>query len=298
LIDEFITYDLDLEIRLLLNSSMEKQIHIKLPAFSGGSNLVNITIKGLTFSYNSHKILDDLNVVIENSEILSLVGPNGSGKTTLIKCIDRILKPRGSILLDGRDLDRMSRQEVARQIGYVPQSSSTPLSTTVFDTVLMGRRPHIGWRVSDSDLGKVAEVLERLHLEALAMRDFSKLSGGQKQKVLIARALAQEPAVLLLDEPTSNLDMLHQLEVMESVSCLVKEKKISVVMAIHDLNLASRFSDKLVMLKEGKVYAAGEPKDLLSKTNIGRVYGIEAMVLDALGRPYIVPLRSLGGEIQ
>jgi iron complex transport system ATP-binding protein len=259
--------------------------------------LVNITIKNLTFSYNSHKILDDLNLVIENSEVLSLVGPNGSGKTTLIKCIDRILKPKGSILLDGKEIESMSRQDVAKQIGYVPQSSSAPLATTVFDTVLMGRRPHIGWRVADYDLEKVAEVLERLHLEDLAMRDFSQLSGGQKQKVLIARALAQEPSILLLDEPTSNLDMLHQLEVMETVSQLVKEKKISAVMAIHDLNLASRYSDKLVMLKEGKVYAAGEPRSLLNEANIGHVYGIEAMVMNAVGRPYIVPLRSLSGGL-
>ena len=259
--------------------------------------MVNITIKNLTFSYNSHKILDDLSIVIENSEILSLVGPNGSGKTTLIKCIDRILKPKGSILLDGQELEKMSRQEVARQIGYVPQSSSTPLATTVFDTVLMGRRPHISWRVTDFDLDKVAEVLERLHLEDLAMRDFSQLSGGQKQKVLIARALAQEPTVLLLDEPTSNLDMLHQLEVMETVSSLVKEKNISAVMAIHDLNLASRFSDKLIMLKNGKVYASGEPKVLLNEDNISQVYGIKAMVMNAMGRPYIVPLCSLGGAI-
>ena len=259
--------------------------------------MVNITIKDLTFSYNSHKILDDLNVVIENSEVLSLVGPNGSGKTTLIKCIDRILKPRGSILLDGLELERMSRQEVARQIGYVPQSSSTPLATTVFDTVLMGRKPHISWRVADSDLDKVAEVLEKLHLEDLAMRDFAQLSGGQKQKVLIARALAQEPAVLLLDEPTSNLDMRHQLEVMEIVRNLVHEKKIAAVMAIHDLNLASRFSDKLVMLKNGQVYAAGEPKALLNEENICRVYGIEAVVMNALGRPYIVPIRSSEGGL-
>ena len=254
--------------------------------------MVNITIKNLTFSYNSHMILDDINLVIENSEILSLVGPNGSGKTTLIKCIDRILKPKGSILLDGQEIERMSRQDVARKIGYVPQSSSSLLATTVFDTVLMGRRPHIGWRVEDEDLEKVAEVLEKLKLDDLAMRDFSQLSGGQKQKVLIARALAQEPAVLLLDEPTSNLDMLHQLEVMETVSTLVKEKKISAVMAIHDLNLASRFSDKLVMLKKGKIYAAGGPKALLNEYNIGNVYGIEAMILNALGRPYIVPIRS------
>lgn len=259
--------------------------------------MVNITIMDLTFSYNSHKILEDLNIVVGDSEVLSLVGPNGSGKTTLIKCIDRILKPKGSILLDGKEIESMSRQDVAKQIGYVPQSSSTPLATTVFDTVLMGRRPHIGWRVQDADLEKVAEVLERLHLEDLAMRDFSQLSGGQKQKVLIARALAQEPSILLLDEPTSNLDMLHQLEVMETVSRLVKEKKISAVMAIHDLNLASRYSDKLVMLKNGRVYAAGEPESLLNEANIGKVYGIEAMVMNAVGRPYIVPLRSLNGGL-
>lgn len=259
--------------------------------------MVKITIKDLTFSYRSNKILDDLNVVVNDAEVLSLVGPNGSGKTTLIKCIDRILKPKGSILLEGREIESMSQQEIARQIGYVPQSSSTPLATTVFDTVLMGRRPHITWRVSDADIGKVADTLELLNLQDLSMRDFAQLSGGQKQKVLIARALAQEPAVLLLDEPTSNLDMHHQLEVMETVSSLVKEKKISAVMAIHDLNLASRFSDKLVMLKEGKVYAAGEPKALLSEANMSRVYGIEAMVLNALGRPYIVPLRSLSGGL-
>ena len=259
--------------------------------------MIKIHIKGLTFSYNSHKILDDLSIAVEDSEILSLVGPNGSGKTTLIKCIDRILKPRGSILLGGKEIEDMSRQEIARQIGYVPQSSSTPLATTVFDTVLMGRRPHISWRVSDADLEKVAEVLERLHLEDLAMRDFSQLSGGQKQKVLIARALAQEPTVLLLDEPTSNLDMKHQLEVMEIIRRLVKEKNISAVMAIHDLNLASRFSDKLVMLKKGQVYAAGEPKALLNEANICKVYGIEAVVMNALGWPYIVPLRSLNGGL-
>jgi len=259
--------------------------------------MVKISIKGLTFSYNSHRILDDLNVSVEDSEILSLVGPNGSGKTTLIKCIDRILKPKGSILLDGKEAEHMSRQEIAKTMGYVPQSSTTPLATTVFDTVLMGRRPHIGWRVQDHDLNKVANVLEKLHLEDLAMRDFAELSGGQKQKVLIARALAQEPSVLLLDEPTSNLDMKHQLEVMETISSLVKERSISAIMAIHDLNLAARFSDKLVMLKKGQVYATGEPNALLNEANIGKVYGIEAMVLNALGRPYIVPLRSLNGAL-
>jgi len=255
--------------------------------------LVNITIKSLTFGYNGSMILDGLNLVVEDSEVLGLVGPNGSGKTTLIKCIDKILKPKGSILIDGRDIDTVSRTDLAKRLGYVPQSSSTPLATTVFDTVLMGRRPHISWRVSDSDLDKVADILGLLHLENLAMRDFSQLSGGQKQKVLIARALAQEPEVLLLDEPTASLDMKHQLEVMETISSLVKEKKISAVMALHDLNLASMFVDKLAILKGGKIYAAGEPIDLLNAKNIRDVYGVEAVVMNNLDRPYIVPLRSL-----
>lgn len=259
--------------------------------------MVNITIKGLSFGYNGSKILDGLDLVVGDSEVLGLVGPNGSGKTTLIKCIDKILKPKGSILLDGREIEAMNRQEIARCIGYVPQSSSTPLATTVFDTVLMGRRPHMSWRVSPADIDKVAEMIELLHLDDLAMKDFSDLSGGQKQKVLIARALCQEPEVLLLDEPTSNLDMKHQLEVMEIISSLVKQKKVSAVMAIHDLNLASRFVDKLAILKGGKIYAAGEPRDLISTENIREVYGVEAMVMNDLDRPFVIPLRSLNGGI-
>lgn len=255
--------------------------------------MVNITIKGLKFGYNGSRILDGLDLVIDDSEVLGLVGPNGSGKTTLIKCIDQILKPRGSILLDGIDMASIGRKEIARLLGYVPQSSSTPLATTVFDTVLMGRRPHINWHVSDNDIEKVSETLELLDLQDLAMRDFSQLSGGQKQKVLVARALCQEPEVLLLDEPTSNLDMRHQLEVMEMVSHLVKEKKISAVMALHDLNLAAMFVDKLAILKGGKIYRAGCPADLLNAENIREVYGVEALVMNDLDRPYIIPLRSI-----
>ncbi len=255
--------------------------------------MVNITIKGLKFGYNGSNILDDLDLEIEDSEVLGLVGPNGSGKTTMIKCIDRILKPRGSILLEGKKMETMSRIEIARRLGYVPQSGPAPLATTVFDTVLLGRRPHMGWQVSPSDLHKVTEVLDRLHLGEFALKDFCELSGGQKQKVLIARALCQEPSVLLLDEPTSNLDMRHQLEVLEIITTLVKEKRISVVMALHDLNLAARFADKLAILKNGKIYAAGDPADLLTARNIREVYGVEAMVMDILGRPYIVPIRSL-----
>jgi len=259
--------------------------------------LVKITIKDLTFSYGSNKILDDLNINVGDSEVLSLVGPNGSGKTTMIKCIDRILKPKGSILLNGgRDLQRMSRQEVATYIGYVPQSSSGVLSTTVFDTILMGRKPHMGWRVADEDIDKVVDAMKLLHVEKFALKDFSELSGGQKQRVLIARALCQEPEVLLLDEPTSNLDLKHQLGVLETVRDLIKKTNVSAIMAIHDLNLAARYSDTLVMLKDGKVHGIGEPDSLLTVDNIKTIFGVEAVIMNNLDRPYVVPIGSLNGN--
>ncbi|MGB3943988.1 MAG: ABC transporter ATP-binding protein [Methanothrix sp.] len=259
--------------------------------------MVKITIKDLSFSYGSRRILEDLNVVVGDSEVLSLVGPNGSGKTTLIKCIDRILKPKGTILLNGGvDLRSLSRQEVAKFIGYVPQSTTSSLTTTVFDTVLMGRRPHMGWRVTDEDIDSVVEMMKLLHVEEFALKDFSELSGGQKQRVLIARALCQEPQVLLLDEPTSNLDVKHQLEALDTVRSIVKKTEISAVMAIHDLNLAARYSDTLVMLKDWKVHAVGDPLTLLTKENIRTIFGVEAEVMTDLDRPYVVPIRSLNGE--
>ncbi len=260
--------------------------------------MVKITIKDLSFSYGSRRILDDLNLVVGDSEVLSLVGPNGSGKTTLIKCIDRILKPKGTIILDGgggRNLQSLSRQEVARFIGYVPQSTSSSLTTTVFDTILMGRRPRMGWRVAEEDIDRVVEVMRLLHVEEFALKDFSELSGGQRQRVLIARALAQEPEVLLLDEPTSNLDVKHQLEAMDTVRSIVKKTGVSAVMAIHDLNLAARYSDRLVMLKEGRINAVGDPISLLTKENIRTIFGVEAVVMKDLDRPYVVPIRSLNG---
>ncbi|HOO52988.1 MAG TPA: ABC transporter ATP-binding protein [Methanothrix sp.] len=255
-----------------------------------------ITIEGLSFSYGNKKILDGLEIAVGDSEVLSLVGPNGCGKTTLIKCICGILEPEGTILLGENAVGSMSRREVARYIGYVPQSATGVLSTTVFDTILMGRKPHMGWRVGDEDIDRVVETMKLLHVEEFALKDFSELSGGQKQRVLIARALCQEPEVLLLDEPTSNLDVKHQLEVMETIRSLVKRTGVSAVMAIHDLNLAARYSDTLVMLKDGKVHAIGDPFSLLTRENIRSIFGVEAVVVRDLDRPCVIPLRSLDGD--
>ncbi|MEM3356429.1 MAG: ABC transporter ATP-binding protein, partial [Candidatus Bathyarchaeia archaeon] len=169
---------------------------------------MNITVQGVTFSYRSAPSLANVSLTLEESEILGLIGPNGSGKTTLLKCMNKILEPKqGAILLNKRDVKKMSRLEVAKHIGYVPQTSvSNPTAIPVFEVVLMGRRPHIGWQSSEHDIAKVWDALKMLDIEHLAMRDFYELSGGEQQRVLIARSIAQEAKVLLLDEPTSNLD--------------------------------------------------------------------------------------------
>ena len=262
--------------------------------------MMKLKVKEVEFSYASEPALKDVSIEVAAAEILGVVGPNGAGKTTLLRCIDRILTPqKGCILLDERDIKKMNRMELAKKIGYIPQSASQVFPATVFDTVLMGRRPHLGWRASEKDIDKVLETLHMLHIEDLAMREINELSGGQLQKVRIARALAQEPDVLLLDEPTSNLDIKHQLEVMSIIKTIVKEKGISAIMAIHDLNLAARYADRIVMMNSGKIFSAGDPASVLTRDNIKQVYGVEANVNYNDGKPYIVPLRPIkqdGGE--
>ena len=256
--------------------------------------MVKLKIKDVGFSYASVPVLNGICIELTASEMLGIVGPNGAGKSTLIRCIDRILKPqRGSILLDGQDIKEMHLMELARKIGYIPQSASQVFPATVFDTVLMGRRPHLGWRSSEKDTEMVLETLQLLNIEEFAMRDINELSGGQQQKVFIARALTQEPEILLLDEPTSNLDIRHQLEVMDIIKNIVRERGISAIMAIHDLNLASRYADRIVMMNSGKIFAAGNPTSVLTPENIKHVYGVEVKVNNHDERPYIVPIRPV-----
>ncbi len=256
--------------------------------------LIKLQVKDLAFSYDSLPILDNIYIEAAPSKLLSIVGPNGSGKSTLLRCIDRILKPqRGSILLDRKEIMEMSRMEIAKKLGYVQQTYSRGFPTTVFDTVLMGRRPHQGWHTSEEDKEKVWEILRLLDIEEFALKFFTELSGGQQQKVLIARALAQEAEVLLLDEPTSNLDIMRQLEVMDIIKGLVKKEEVTAIVAIHDLNLASRYSDRIIMMKRGNIVAVGDPTSVLTAENIASVYGVETIVRKQSETPYIVPLRPI-----
>ena len=256
--------------------------------------IIKLAINHLWFSYNSHEVLRDFCLDIGDGKIVSIVGPNGSGKSTLIKCIDRLLVPSsGEILVDRNDIIRMSRMELAQNIAYVPQNSLRVFPNTVFDVVLMGRRPYLGWRGGTRDEQVVWEILQLLGLEDLAMSSFTELSGGQQQKVLIARALAQETGVILLDEPTSNLDIWHQIDVMDLLKTLVKKRDLTAIVAIHDLNMAARYSDTIVMMKMGKIVATGIPEDVMTAENLETVYSIRASVKIADDIPFIIPISRI-----
>jgi iron complex transport system ATP-binding protein len=250
-----------------------------------------LSVKGLCFGYRCADILKNLHLEIGDGQIVSIIGPNGSGKSTLIKCINRILSPSsGNITIDRRDLTKMSRLKLARMIAYVPQNSHRVFPNTVFDVVLMGRRPHLCWKQSRNDEEKVWEALKILNIENLSLAPFNELSGGQQQKVIIARALAQETGVILLDEPTSSLDLWHQIDVMEVLLTLVKERNIAAVIAIHDLNTAARYSRRIIMMKKGEIVANGAPEEVITEENIMSVYGIKARVKISEEVPYVIPL--------
>jgi iron complex transport system ATP-binding protein len=257
---------------------------------------MNITIQDVTFSYHSTPSLTNITLNLKESEVLGMVGPNGSGKTTLLKCINKILEPKqGKILLGEQAIKKMNRLDVAKHIGYVPQSSlGSSEALPVFEMVLMGRRPHINWQSSEKDNEKVWEVLKLLSIENIAMRNFYELSGGEQQRVLIARSLAQEAKILLLDEPTSNLDIRHQLEVMELTRRIVTEEHLTAAIAIHDLNLASRYCTKIAMMKNGKIFAAGDSREVLTCENIRSVYGVEVLIRNYDKEvPYIIPIEPI-----
>jgi len=253
-------------------------------------------VQELSYSYRDRQVLADVSFALDAGEVIGLVGPNGSGKTTLLRCLDRILDPEGDIRLDGRDLCSMNRPEISRTIAYVPQNGGTSGSATVFETVLMGRRPHLRWSVTEEDERKVSEALSLLGIGGFASRRVDRLSGGERQRVLIARAIAQDARILLLDEPTSALDVRSQIEVMALLSRLAEERRLAVVAAIHDLNLAARYCHLLLILKDGRVLGRGTPPSLLTGRMVRAAYGIEASVKDEMGVPYVVPLRPSNND--
>lgn len=246
-------------------------------------------VNGITFAYRSRKILDNVSFTVEADDLVSILGPNGVGKTTLIKCINKVLTPHaGHVNVEGADLHSMNKKDIAKNIGYVAQKSETS-KTTVFDSVLLGRKPHFEWEVTEKDIRLAGRVLHLLGLDGLALKYVDEISGGEYQLVQIARVLVQQPKVILLDEPTSSLDLSNQHMIMHLIRNIVKKNHMAAIMIIHDLNLAIRHSDKFILMKEGKVYAAGT-HEIITPESIKAVYNIEAFVERVRGIPVVIPI--------
>lgn len=236
-----------------------------------------IEVKNLSFAYGKREILRDVSFKAESGEIVGILGNNGAGKSTLVTCLNHILKPKsGKIILNGKDAETLSKRELAQYISYVAQKNEQT-QTTVFDSVLLGRKPYIKWSIGQEDIAVCDEIIERVGLSEMKLRALDELSGGELQKVMLARALVQQPKVMLLDEPTSNLDPKNQYEMMKLVRQVADEKNITVLVVIHDLSLAMRFCDKFLLMKDGRVFIYGD-KSVLTDENIFPVYGMHAYI--------------------
>ncbi len=252
---------------------------------------MRLIIDGIEFGYSSTLVLKDVTLDANGPQLVSIIGPNGVGKSTLIHCINRILSPnKGTVMIDGDQVNNISLKDLAKKVGYVPYSANDTFPLSVVDTVLMGRHPHSTYKSLDKDLDIVYDTLKLLDIEDLALRSFNELSAGQHQKVMLARGLVQEPEILLLDEPTSNLDIKHQMEVTRILRELSQEKGIMVIMISHDLNIAAKYSDSMIMLANGSIYAIGTPSEVLTKENIKAVYDVESEVIESHGRPHLIML--------
>ena len=251
-----------------------------------------LDVISLNFSYGEKSDLRDISLHLGGGQVLGIVGPNGSGKTTLIRCITRILEPSsGEVILDGEDLSGLTRTEIAKRIGFVPQTAYIDqMPPSVYEVVLMGRLPYIAWNYTERDRKIAWEAMRDMNVAEYASRPFNKLSSGQAQRVLVARAIAQGARLIMLDEPTSNLDIRYQIDVLETIRSTVKGRGFMACLIIHDLDLAMRFCDEILMIDDGEVVDFGPSMDVLTPENIAKVFGIECVVNTDYGRPRILIL--------
>jgi iron complex transport system ATP-binding protein len=254
-----------------------------------------IKIENLNWKIGENRILENIDVEIEKNKFVCLVGPNGSGKTTLLKNILKIYEPeKKTVYIQNNDITKLRYKDLARRVACVPQNTVIDFNFSVLDVVLMGRTPYLKRFQSEGkrDLEIVKKCMELTNTLKLKDRDINSLSGGERQRVIIARALAQEPDILVLDEPISNLDIQHQIELLNLTKELCQKKKLTVIAVLHDLNLAMQYSDYLILLEKGRVKAKGTPEKVLTEENIKRVYNIEVCILKnpINQKPYIIPI--------
>jgi len=249
---------------------------------------MTLRIDDLYFAYKDTDVLRGLTFEVPRGCLAAILGANGSGKTTLLRTINRLLKPRrGTVLIDGASVRSLSGRRIARTFGYMPQRQE-PAHCTVFEAVLMGRKAATGGRAAPEDLARVEEILHLVHLEDLAMRSAVRLSGGELQKVILARALAQDPKVLLLDEPINHLDPVNQVEVMSLLHAVTRDLGITSLVVTHNLNNALQFADRFILLTRGTVLAAGG-REIVTPEVVREVFGIDVIIEQVAGVPVVVP---------
>ncbi|MFE0138273.1 ABC transporter ATP-binding protein [Streptomyces sp. NPDC059037] len=261
---------------------------------TGARPNARLSARELTLAYEDREVVHALDLAIPDGEVTVIVGPNACGKSTTLRALGRLLKPKsGAVLLDGEALAKLPTKKIAQQIGLLPQTPVAPEAITVGDLVARGRQPHQSWwqQWSDEDEKAVTEAMERTDVSALAERSVDELSGGQRQRVWIAMALAQDTDLLLLDEPTTYLDISHQVEVLDLVRQLNHDRGRTVVVVLHDLNQAARYADHLVAMKEGRIVAEGAPADVVTEELVREVFGLECVVVPdpVTGSPLVVP---------
>jgi iron complex transport system ATP-binding protein len=255
----------------------------------------SLVVEGITLGYGDRTVIDDLDLVVPPGRITAIVGANACGKSTLLRAMSRLLAPRGGqVLLDGKALHKLPTKEVARTLGLLPQSPIAPEGIVVGDLVARGRSPHqrLMARWSAEDSAAVDEALAVTDTLELVDRSVDELSGGQRQRVWIAMALAQQTDVLLLDEPTTFLDVSHQVDVLDLLTDLNRSRGTTIVMVLHDLNLAARYADHLVAVRQGRLHAAGDPGEVLTADTVRAVFGMNCQVVpDAVsGKPLVLPI--------
>jgi iron complex transport system ATP-binding protein len=251
---------------------------------------MKLTADNLCQRYGSNEVLNDVTFTARSGEIVALLGPNGSGKSTLIRTLCDLMPPKaGRVTIDDRDISGLEPLERAKLIGYVPQNVQHAPFTTVLDTVLVGRRPYMQWAYSREDLDMASRSLETMSILDLRDRYINELSGGQRQRVFIARTLTQNPKFYLFDEPTSSLDLRYQLKTMRIMRDIVRREGSGMIVAMHDLNLALRYTDKVLMLRDRGIYAYGKPEEVLTREAIHDVYGVESYILRCDRGLFILP---------
>ncbi|MGQ9620496.1 MAG: ABC transporter ATP-binding protein [Bacteroidales bacterium] len=249
-----------------------------------------LAVKNISVSYRKGElILYDLSFTVKKGNILVLLGPNGAGKTTLLRSINAILKPqKGVVEVDNKNVVKLPAVEIAKIFGYVSQRNNAG-NMSVFDAVLLGRKPHVGLMSTAKDFDIVSRAMHQLGLEHLTMRNINQLSGGELQKVCIARAFVQEPEIFLLDEPTSNLDLKNQMDILHTIRRIVTEHSLVAVITMHNLNLAFRFADHIILLNKGHIVNHGSPNTIAEET-LSEVYGIKVEMICHKGHVIVVPV--------